>query len=171
MTCIIGLIHDNKVYVGGDSAGTSGTNLTIRKDPKVFKNGPFLIGFAGSFRVGQLLRYALKPPIHPDGMDDYEYMVVEFIKSVRTTLKENGFDSGPTFLVGYKSQLYNVDSDFQIGIPLYGIAAAGCGAQIALGAVHALDNWGPTDKIKRALEIVAGLNTGVAAPFTILSLD
>lgn len=171
MTCIIGLVHNEKVHIAGDSAGISGTNLTIRADPKVFRNGPFLIGFSGSFRVGQLLRYALKPPIHPDGMDDYEYMVVEFVKSVRLCLKDNGFDSGPIFLVGYKNQLYQVDTDFQVGIPLYRIAAIGCGSQIALGAVHALCDLEPEDKLRRGLEIVAGLNTGVAAPFTIQKLD
>jgi len=171
MTCIIGLVHNDKVYIGGDSAGISGSNLTIRADPKVFRNGPFLIGFAGSFRVGQLLHYALKAPIHPDGMGDYEYMVVEFIKTVRTMLKDNGFDNGPCFLCGYKNQLYSVDSDFQVGLPLYRIAAVGCGGNIALGAVHALAGWEPEDKIKRALEISAELNTGVAPPFTIMRLD
>ena len=171
MTCIIGLVHDDKVYIGGDSAGVSGTNLTIRSDPKVFRNGPFLVGFAGSFRVGQLLRYALKPPGHPEGMDDYEYMIVEFVKAVRTTLKDNGFETGPSFLVGYKSQIYSVDADFQVGIPYYRIAAIGAGANNALGAVHALGHWEPEAKIKRALEITADLNTGVSPPFTIMRLD
>lgn len=170
MTCIIGLVHDDKVYIGGDSAGVSGSNREVRADPKVFRNGPFLMGYAGSFRVGQLMRFALKPPIHQDGVDDYEYMVVDFIKAVKTTLKDNFFESGPTFLVGYRGQLYSVDSDLQVGIPLYRIAAVGSGAAIALGAVHALNTWEPEAKIRRALEISASLNTGVAGPFTVMSM-
>lgn len=36
MTCIVGLKHENSVWIGGDSAGVAGLSVTIRKDPKVF---------------------------------------------------------------------------------------------------------------------------------------
>ena len=38
MTCIVGLVKDNKVTIGGDSAGVLGFSLRIRDDEKVFKN-------------------------------------------------------------------------------------------------------------------------------------
>lgn len=60
MTCIIGLIKNKKVYIGGDSAGVDGLNITIRKDSKVFKINKFIIGYTSSFRMGQLLRFKLK---------------------------------------------------------------------------------------------------------------
>ena len=56
MTCIAGLVHDETVYLAGDSAGTSGWNLTVRADPKVFANDSYVMGFTTSFRMGQLLR-------------------------------------------------------------------------------------------------------------------
>ena len=54
MTCIVGLINkENKsVTIGGDSSGLAGSDLTIRKDPKVFKNGDFIFGCtSSSFRM------------------------------------------------------------------------------------------------------------------------
>ena len=44
MTCIVGLRHEGKAWIGGDSAGVGGLELTVRRDPKVFKNGPMLFG-------------------------------------------------------------------------------------------------------------------------------
>ena len=67
ITCIVGFSHLGKVYIGGDSAGLSGWGLTVRKDPKVFANGPCIMGFTSSFRMGDLLRYSLVvPERHPD---------------------------------------------------------------------------------------------------------
>ena len=56
------------MYIGGDRAGVAGLSLTVRADEKVFQNGEFLMGFTTSFRMGQLLRYSLKPPPPPAGI-------------------------------------------------------------------------------------------------------
>lgn len=45
MTCIVGLAVNGKTYIGGDSAGVGGYDLTIRRDAKVFTNGEFAMGF------------------------------------------------------------------------------------------------------------------------------
>lgn len=67
MTCIVGLVDQGNVWIGGDSAGVGGYDLMLRADQKVFRNGDFLMGFTSSFRMGQLLRYKLSPPkLHSD---------------------------------------------------------------------------------------------------------
>jgi hypothetical protein len=60
MTAIVGLTDNGTVHIGGDSAGVSDWSLTIRADSKVFTNGPYVMGFTTSLRMGQLPRYALK---------------------------------------------------------------------------------------------------------------
>ena len=62
MTCIVAIKHDNEIWMGGDSAAFRDDERTNRADEKVFKNGDFLLGYSGSFRVGQLIRYAFNPP-------------------------------------------------------------------------------------------------------------
>ena len=95
MTCIVGLVHEGTVFIGGDSAGVAGLSLVVRADEKVFRNGDFLMGFTTSFRMGQLLRYKLDPPRrHPDDRVA-KYMVVDFIDAVRECLKAGGWASKP----------------------------------------------------------------------------
>ena len=62
MTCIAAAIDEKEMVVGGDSAGVGGWGLDLRADPKVFRNGPLVIGGAGSFRMLQLLQFELSVP-------------------------------------------------------------------------------------------------------------
>lgn len=180
MTCIIGFVHKNKVYIGGDSAGVAGLDIQIRADEKVFRNGPFIMGFTSSFRMGQLLRYVFEPPEHPEGMDDNKFMVAVLIPKIKECFKEGGYQStkdgaekGGSFLVGYREKLYEIDSDYQVGILADNIASVGCGSQVALGAMYGLtnSNLSPSDKIRKALEITSYLNGGVRPPFVIEELS
>ena len=36
MTCIVGWIEEGKTYLGGDSAGGGGHDISIKRDKKVF---------------------------------------------------------------------------------------------------------------------------------------
>jgi len=177
MTCIVGLVKDNKVYIGGDSAGVTGYNIQIRGDTKVFRHGPFIMGFTTSFRMGQLLHYDFNVPEHPEDMDDMKYMVSVFIPAVRSCFKDGGFqktkdnqDEGGVFLVGYKGKLYEIDSDYQVGQMVDNVTAVGCGANVAIGAMYASEHLTPRERIKKSLEITTYLNAGVRPPFVIEEL-
>jgi hypothetical protein len=90
MTAIAGFIHNGKVWIGGDSAGVSNFDLTLRSDAKVFCSGPFVFGFTSSFRMGQLLRYRFAPPV-PHDDDVMKFMTVTFIDELRSCLKDGGY--------------------------------------------------------------------------------
>lgn len=178
MTCIVGLVEDGKVYIGGDSAGTAGWSLTIRKDAKVFRNGDFLIGGTSSFRMLQLLRYAFLPPAYDESTDLERYMATKFVDAVRETFKAGGFaqktsdqESGGHFLVGFRGRLFHIESDYQAGEAVCGYDAAGCGADIALGALFATPSMRPKKRLELALQAAEQHNAGVRGPFCIESLD
>ena len=168
MTCIVSVVKDGVVYIGGDSAGVSGLSITIRADEKVFHNNQFIIGFTSSFRMGQLLRYKFVPPKQKLKQSDMEYMVTDFVDSLRKTFKDNGFGN---FLIGYKSKLYNLQSDFQVGVPSLEYDSVGCGANIALGSLYSSKDKDPIERINLALEAAATFNAGVVAPFHIVKLE
>lgn len=176
MTCIVGLIDKGKVYMGGDSAGVAGLDLTVRADEKVFINGDFIMGFTSSFRMGQLLRYKFNPPFHMPDISDDEYMVTEFIDAVRDCFNENGYarnnngeEAGGTFLVGYNGELYEIHDDYQVAKPADNFAAAGCGYHIALGSLYSSSKGlFPKDRVKLALEASERFSAGVRSPFLIL---
>lgn len=174
LTCIAGLVANGKVYIGGDSAGVTGWSLTVRADQKVFRNGPFLIGFTTSFRMGQLLRYSFSPPVRVFGQDLYAYMVTDFINGVRECLKGGGFaerdkdvEKGGNFLVGYAGRLFAIESDYQVGEESSGLSACGTGSDTALGALYATATLPPLDRIRIALEAAERFSAGVRGPFHI----
>lgn len=176
MTCIVGLVDKGDVYIGGDSAGVAGLSLSIRADEKVFGNGPFIMGFTTSFRMGQLLRYKLSPPAQTVHQNDMEYMVTSFIDACRTCFSQNGFGDkdasvGGNFLVGYHGKLYNIEGDYQVGVPKAPFDAVGCGSDLALGAMYASEGMTPEKRINLALAAASTFSAGVAPPFTILKLE
>lgn len=176
MTAIVGLIQDGTVHIGGDSAGVGGYSLTVRADAKVFSNGPYVMGFTSSFRMGQLLRYALKAP-EPDG-DLEGFMATTFIDAVRGCLREGGWmkkenerEDGGTFLVGVHGRLFRIGDDFQVGEAADGYAAVGCGYELALGALYATarSRMAPQRRLRLALEAAERFSAGVRGPFVYLS--
>ncbi|MDP9372071.1 MAG: hypothetical protein M3Q65_06395 [Chloroflexota bacterium] len=179
MTCIVGLVEGDTVYIGGDSAGVAGYSLVVRADEKAFRNGPMLFGFTSSFRMGQLLRYAFNPPEYDDRKDLYGYMVTTFVDAVRDCLKAGGYakkqsdqEEGGTFLVGFRGELFVVEGDYQVGRARDGYYAVGCGAEIALGSLHATAGYfPPLKRAEVALQAAERFSAGVRGPFVIEELS
>lgn len=170
MTCIAAVQHRGKVWMGGDSAGTSmNFNQVSRGDKKVFINGKFIIGFSGSFRMGQLLAHKLEIPNQASGKSDMAFLIDDFMNSVKKALNIGEADLEPYFLFGYKGKLYEVQGDFQVGIPRSGYAAIGSGGDLAMGALHASQHVrNPERRILSALEAAEAGNAAVRSPFYLL---
>lgn len=181
MTCIVGLESRGAVWIGGDSAGTaSNMHQRIRKDPKVFIRGDFIIGFCGSFRMGDLLKHNMNLPSAGEGIDPVQFMVNDFVTALRECLDEENKSIqdereklSPYILVGFKGKLFNVEGDYQVGQPAAGFDAVGSGADIAIGAMHASRRslLTPRGRITQALEASALNNAAVRPPFNILKLN
>jgi len=190
MTCIVGLVDGDKAWMGGDSAGVAGLDVTIRKDPKVFKKGPFLIGYTSSFRMGQLLRFKFKPPkYYPEEYhnDEREYMCIDFIEGVRSCLKAGGYstissneETAGVFLVGFNGRLFRIDSDFQVGESMETYESIGCGQDYAKGSLFSMlgvnslskpnEKYDPGYIVEEALNSAEHFSGGVRAPFVIESI-
>lgn len=178
MTCIVGVKHEGKVYLGGDSVAVSiNYDITPRLDPKVFiVNNVMAIGFTDSFRMGQLLRYMTLPK-HPEGMDCFQYMVTAIIPLIRKTFtdggynrKINGEDEGGFFLIGYCGHLYKIDEDYQVAEAAIDYVAIGCGRPYALGSLWHTKSWSPEDRINAALQVATYYSGAVAPPFNIVTV-
>lgn len=175
MTCISGLVHKGKVWMGGDSAGVSGYFVHPVKAPKVFRNGPFLIGVCGSFRVLQLLRYAFRPPEIEADLD--RYMVTTWVDAVRACFKAGGHEAkyegtdshhGP-FLVGIRGRIFDVQADFQVTESANPFSVVGCGRDYALGSLHTTEGRNPRDRVLISLQAAERFSGGVIGPFVVES--
>lgn len=183
MTCIVGYIDSprNRVLIGADSCGANVAQYhkRVRKDPKVFKNDQYIIGFTSSFRMGQLLRF-YKLPSYRDGdrdRDIFEFMCTTFVEEVRKILKagayttvSNNTETGGQFLVGFKGRLFEIESDFQVSEVQENYTAIGCGFEYALGSLHSIVHHkiSAEDKIVAALSAAAEFDAYVCPPYKIL---
>lgn len=180
MTCIVGLVEDGHVYVGGDSAGVADWDIIVRNDKKVFVNKDMIFGFTDSFRMGQIIQCCFSPPHHPHGKEDFDYLVSNFMDELMDIFEEKKYSkiennqaSGGTFLLGYKEKLYKVHNDFQVEISAKNYNACGCGESFAMGAMHELSpngNLAPEEKIEKALSVAAEFSAGVCGPFNVVKL-
>jgi ATP-dependent protease HslVU (ClpYQ) peptidase subunit len=177
MTCIVGLKHNGKVYLGGDSAGVARLDITIRKDVKVFAKKGMIIGCTSSYRMIQLLQYKLVVP--PDTTNDpHKYMCTTFVDKVIKLFKDNSWAElknnvqlGGQFLIGYKKRLFKIEDDFQVGESAEDYASCGCGESFALGSLYSsayIDN--PIERLKQSLFAAEHFSGGVRAPFTFLEI-
>jgi ATP-dependent protease HslVU (ClpYQ) peptidase subunit len=124
-----------------------------------------------------------KPPHQKKGQSDYDFMVTTFIESIKDCFDEGGYsqkykdgdDKGGTFLVGYKGELYMVESDYQVAMNHDKFISIGCGEDLAEGAMFALacspDNLSGSDRIKIALSAAAHFSGGVAEPFNLVEMS
>lgn len=181
MTCIVGIEKEGCIVLGGDRAASTPMSVIESGRSKVFTKGPFVIGYSGSFRVGQVIEHLMGiPPHHPEATD-LEYLVGGLIEHIRFCLKSSGVvdinnaveTSRGTMLIGYNGTLYEMDSDFQCLPKRY--AAIGSGYLPALGVLHHItsndENYVPQYTVKAALEAGAYFNPFVRPPFDYVVQD
>lgn len=178
MTCIVGLVNKNDVYMGCDSAsGSADWEVRASAVPKIFKSGPFLVGYTGSWRMGQILQHHLsieEEKLPKIGDSIQRFMVRVFIEEVRKLLKEHGYaqeennqETGGEFLVAFEGYLFHIEADYQVNENLDNYDACGAAAKYALGALWATKDDEPEARIRNALEAAAHFSGVVRPPYTI----
>lgn len=172
MTCIVGIVEKDHVVIGGDSAASYGTAISIIKDPKVFKVGPWLFGCEGSFRFIQIMKHSFQVPKFTT-KDLYKFMCTDFVSEVIKLCESSGINKTEngkfgSMLIGYKNRLFELDDDFQVMENLNGLSSIGCGAYIALGALYVSGGVNAHQRCLKALEAADFYSTSVSKPFTIL---
>ena len=189
MTCIVALIHENKVLLGGDAAASDDKSGLIfqRTDPKVFKVGQYGVGFVDSFRMGQILQYSWTPPVYKPtaGYRNIDkFMRTRFVESVKEAFQEHGYgkfgnsapedgDEGGIFIIAVQGvgRIFTMDTDFHISEVDVNYMAEGAGQELALGSLFSTPTIKtPRKRVRMALEAAAKFNMAVRPPFTIIEV-
>lgn len=168
MTCIVGIEHEGLVWLGGDSSclDTEGDAVVTQRQSKVFRRGSYVVGFAGSFQVGDLLKYKVQ---FPEKMTQ-ERLISEAIQEAfqKAKLKTDDWEA----LVGYNGKLYTVQHDFYCYRHSRPYAAIGAGSAVAvaLGTLRTLEQKAPKKmtgraRLKMALENAATFSSSVRSPW------
>jgi hypothetical protein len=173
MTCIAGLTHKGKVYIGGDSAGFIENTVLIHANGKVFRHGQFVFGCCGKRRFSEIVRYAFNPPAVGQ-MNIEKYMATKFIDALRKSLKRAGYlkdengqegNDEDAMLVGVKGRLFYVPGDFSASAIEGGLFATGAAGGIALGALAVTEGKPPKERILLALQSAEKFTDSARGPF------
>ena len=169
MSTVVGIVNEGKVYIGADSlASTEEGDARPMKCSKIFKNGPYLIGFIGSVRGGQILYpHYFKPP--KDIMDLPDAIMAQCTeKGCSVTSTEGTYLHACNFLIGYKGKLYEILVDYQMN-EISEYTAIGGGACYAFGSLHTTnkmkEDFTPKMRMELALEAAEYFSTGTRRPF------
>lgn len=193
MSVIIALIDAHGgLWMGGDAAGVDATSYdrTRLREPKLFRlalgatGDEVLLGFAGSPRIGQVLRYDLTLPSIGEQEAPERYLTRALVPAVRATLAEHGVlraDRGvdslgeTALLIGLRGRLFVLDNDLAWSESEDPFAAVGVGAPYAKGYLAATE-WRsakgmptPWGVLRGALTVAERFNAACGEPFTVLA--
>lgn len=159
MTTVIALRLNKKIVFASESAVTNSGRVWIQKEGKFFKadNG-IVIGYSGSVREEQIVRYGLSIPVlqHAEEVEHYMYRLANAIKAAFLERNSNKDDDNckSSFIVCYQGRLFHFDADFQIMEFVGDFEAIGSGQYYAIGAMSALIEAGETDPVKIATKAI-----------------
>lgn len=170
MTCIVGLQDEDRIYIGADSYVSSEDVTSTRKDAKVFRNGPALIGYASSIRAGQVLQYHFHCPTWNTRGSLHRWVVAKFVEDVRDCLDAFACVGECELLLGIYGELFEVGTDFQVGSLADNYAALGVGESYALGSLFSTVGLPPTSRVKLALGAASCYSPFVGGPLIVRSI-
>jgi len=149
----------------------------VLSDPKIFQNGEMLIGFCGSFRMGQLLEYSLVVPGRMENQSTGDYLYNSFIDAVKSSFHIGGFGGsnpnrgGDYFLIGYREEIYIVQEDYAVLHAVDDFAAIGEGEEPANAVLYATRNidMPAIERLSMALDAASYQIASVKPPFHFLT--
>lgn len=180
MTCIVGLVEDGAVYMGGDSLGVEGWRGVLHRRPKVMRRDGMLIGAAGDRILHDVLRYAPDPfPQFVAGEDPDAYVATVFVPRMCAMLEAAGglrresnelSISGGVMLGLPGGHLVRIDRSGAVIHSALDYDAIGSGNDVALGSLYT-STTAPAERILIALRAAAEFDRSVRGPFEVLKLE
>jgi hypothetical protein len=187
LTCIVGLLDKDHVYIGGDRLATNTIGKKYHQAKKKvwhkkddIRGINMIFGCAGSVRGSELLKYGSAiQPIMP-GQPLEEYLTIEFTRAMKQALHEGGElhdeDGIETafnhFLLGYEGRLFSFYTDFCWIEVIEKYVAVGSGASYALGSLYSTEGRDLTseERIIEALKAAEYYNAFVQGEFDIVKI-
>lgn len=174
MTCIVAIVSEGIVYMGGERGHSDSHTIVSSTRPKIFECGPYLVGYAGNSGIGQAVVYNFEFPAVGKTNNIDRHMAQVFIPRLRSFFIDNNIklpeddDQNASFIVGVRGRVYEVDlSDFQC--IEYSEIAIGSGSSYAYGALYINKDYEPLDRIRQGIEAAILYSPTCTGPIDVLS--
>lgn len=180
MTCIIGIVDGDRVWVGSDSCMSTNWMKTTVSKPRVVRLSPersLIAASTGDLRLLNLLHTFPYPVTKLASSEAHSYIMGTFPDRLREFASERGFletTNGRaslgdnSVLIAFGSAIYHVGALFGVHKVGRSFHAIGSGAEVAMGALQVMGKRAsPQVRIRRALEAASEIAQQVAPPFEI----
>lgn len=176
MTCIVGIVDRSlntpRVLMGADSGASDSDLMTPIMDPKIQKNGKYLIGYAGETGLGQLFHVYDFPEPPQSQKDLLKFMRTKFALAYKnainlyspSTSPSDDKDGGVSALIAVRGRLFEFNSeDFQFNE--YYECAIGSGAHFAFGSLYTTRGYKDNNRrLKLSIEAAIEYNPACKGP-------
>jgi ATP-dependent protease HslVU (ClpYQ) peptidase subunit len=180
MTCIVAVKHNKKIYMGGDRclSDYESSFYMPTTDPKIFKKDNMVIGYAGSVRMGKVIKYDFEPP-KSNVRNLEKYMNIDFINALRECLERNNLkldsvsperNDVADLIIGMRGRIFIVEDDWQVTEHTYDYLSIGSGSPYALGSLHSTADLPPNERVEKALKAADQFSITVCQPFDYIVL-
>jgi ATP-dependent protease HslVU (ClpYQ) peptidase subunit len=154
VTCIVGIIHNDRCWIGGDSVVSWSGIGVVMNEPKVRAVGGYVLGVSGGLRETNLAMTWGAPQW--GGADAYRWLVRKYVTRWRRELKRAKISKPELWqLLGINGQLFAIGTRGSVHSWADGYGAIGCGTDVALGVLEATRGERPKRRIKAALRAAA----------------
>jgi ATP-dependent protease HslVU (ClpYQ) peptidase subunit len=185
MTCIVAFRDKTTgdIWFASESRASSPEHAITCATPKVGNFEGFTIGYAGSYRLGQMVLHSFTPPKHAPNIDVDDYMFTIWVESLKAHMEEYGIiktENGvegtdeAEIIIAYRGNIYCLLPDFALLKPLENFLVIGSGAPYATGVVWALENsskHAPEEIVYLAVECAIQHSPGCGAPIYVFKHD
>ena len=171
MTVIVGIVHDDVIYIGGDRGVSDDSSILSMLQPKVVIKNEWIYGYAGSLGNGQLFDFIDLPPIKKTD-DIYKVLRMDIVENYKSILDTHGSskdDDSTDFVIGCGGRLFEFNTD-DWGVAEIKEVAIGSGGNFALGSLYTSTDYDPIERVGLALGAATTYSPTCQGPIDILSL-
>jgi len=174
MTVLAVVRHEGKIYMAGDRGASDDNTILPLTSPKVWKLGPYLLGYAGALD-GERIRYNFNPYVQ-DIKDLDKFMQTKFIKQLRSFYNDWWVDTTKEgdlgLIICIKGQIYEHNA-IDMSLSKYNLdyLAMGSGSEYAYGYLNATEkSKDPRKRVMGAVGAAIKFSPSCMGPVDVVSI-
>jgi 20S proteasome alpha/beta subunit len=169
MTCIVGIVEDNIVYIGGERSLADDHNILSSPIPKVASRDGWIYGYAGTIGIGQLMDIITLPRAEGAVYKTIKTKIVPALSVAIDNYARDAAEHDTQWLIGVNGHLYEV-SAADWGVVEVEYTAIGGGSQYAFGSLYTSRGNTAIDRVETALYAAIFYSPTCQGPIDLLSV-
>jgi hypothetical protein len=169
MTCIVGIVDEGIVYIGGERSIGDDSSILSSPVSKVGMRDQWVYGYSGTIGIGQLMDIITLPRAEGADFKTIKTKIVPALSVAIDNYSREAADHDTQWLIGINGRLYELSaSDW--GVVEVHHTAIGAGTQYALGSIYTSICNPPDVRVRMAIEAAITYSPSCQGPIDIVSV-